>query len=82
MISSVEHSNEANCGHVRAGLDPIAVLKRVDDLRKWQEEEKMKLLQAHEDQMQQFRIEQVSVLVSALTPSNWYLNLYIYLRSG
>ena len=82
MISSVEHSNEANCGQVRAGLDPIAVLKRVDDLRKWQEEEKMKLLQAHEDQMQQFRIEQVSVLVSALTPSNWYLNLYIYLRSG
>ena len=61
MISSVEHlSNEATCGQVKAGLDPIAVLKRVDDLRKWQEEEKMKLLQAHEDQMQQFRIEQVN----------------------
>ena len=43
----------------KSNLDPMAVLKRVEDLRRWQEEEKMKLLQAHEDQMQQFRIEQV-----------------------
>ena len=44
----------------KQNLDPLAVLKRVEELRKWQEDEKMKLLQAHEDQMQQFRIEQVN----------------------
>lgn len=42
----------------KSNLDPMAVLKRVEELRRWQEEEKMKLLQAHEDQMNQFRMEQ------------------------
>ncbi len=56
---------ESMPGHVKqanykSNLDPMAVLKRVEELRKWQEEEKMKLLKAHEDQMQQFRIEQVN----------------------
>ncbi len=44
----------------KANLDPVAVLKRVEDLRRWQEEERLKLLQAHEDQMRQLRLEQVS----------------------
>lgn len=47
-------------GGYKSNLDTIAVLKRVEQLKKWQEDEKMKLLQAHEDQMQQFRIEQVN----------------------
>ncbi len=55
-------SDTSNDKHAtyKSNIDPIAVLKRVEDLRKWQEEEKMKLLKAHEDQMQQFRMEQVS----------------------
>jgi hypothetical protein len=49
----------------KANLDPVAVLKRVEDLRRWQEEERLKLLQAHEDQMHQLRLEQVSYVPAA-----------------
>ena len=48
---------------ITSNLDPIAVLKRVEDLRKWQEEEKNKLMQAHEDHMLKFKLEQVSQLI-------------------
>jgi hypothetical protein len=48
-------------------IDPITVLKRVEDMRKWQEEQKNMLLQAHEDNLQQFRLEQerISKLLSS-----------------
>ena len=60
-LESIPGSASVKQANYKSNLDPLAVLKRVEDLRKWQEEEKMKLLKAHEDQMQQFRIEQVSL---------------------
>ena len=53
-------STVANVGPAKTSqsIDPIAVLKRVENLRKWQEEEHKKLFQAHEDQMQQLRMQQ------------------------
>ena len=59
LLSSASLSSLPKAASYKSTLDPIAVLKRVEELRKWQEEEKLKLLKAHEDQMQQFRIEQV-----------------------
>lgn len=50
-----------------SSLDTAAVLKRVEDLRKWQEEQQNELFQAHESQMQHFRSEQerISKLISS-----------------
>ena len=50
-----------------ANLDPIAVLKRVENLRKWQEEEQKKLLKAHEEYMKKIQTEQVCVLASSFS---------------
>ncbi len=49
---SLANNNSSN-------IDPIAVLKRVENLKKWQEEEQKKLLQAHEEQLQQIRLQKV-----------------------
>lgn len=62
--SNMAQPPPAKSASYKSNLDPMAVLKRVEDLRKWQEEEKLKLLQAHEDQMQQFRVEQVRLLTT------------------
>lgn len=52
-------SSSSSSSSTSSNVDPIALLKRVEDMRKWQEEQKNMLLQAHEDNLQQFRLEQV-----------------------
>jgi hypothetical protein len=42
-------------GHV----DPAAVLKRMEELKRCQEEEKIRLWRAHEASMQQFKMQKV-----------------------
>jgi hypothetical protein len=48
---------------------------RVENLRKWQEEEQKKLLQAHEMQLQQYKNEQVSLFYISIK------HLVTYLKS-
>lgn len=57
--SSTMASASSASSLLSSNIDPIAVLKRVENLKKWQEEEQKKLLQAHEEQLQQIRMQKV-----------------------
>ena len=61
ISSAVSSNSNSSSSFTSSNIDPIALLKRVEDMRKWQEEQKNMLLQAHEDNLQQFRLEQVCV---------------------
>ncbi len=58
-MTNQQSSNTTNS----TNIDPIAVLKRVENLRKWQEEEQKKLLKAHEEYMKKIQSEQVCIAV-------------------
>jgi hypothetical protein len=59
--STATMTNQPSNAIKSANIDPIAVLKRVENLRKWQEEEQKKLLKAHEEYMKKIQTEQVCV---------------------
>ena len=58
-LSSSTMASASASSLLSSNIDPIAVLKRVENLKKWQEEEQKKLLQAHEEQLQQIRMQKV-----------------------
>jgi centromere protein J len=72
LAEKIQHTSSASiASSTRGSVDPVAILMRIEKLRKWQEEEEKKLWQTHEDQIQQLQLEheQKAKLISSAANS-------------